>query len=361
MNNQDLIIVTFGFGPTYRDRVKYQINEASTRFGYDKVMKYFILTDRVEDFIGLDKNVQDLIVDVVDIEECRKDDEFSKLYEPLPEEKIDDELYATQLRYNSDVKKLLFSYGLKRYALKALAQRGITKFLYMDADIKLHYDHIVEGKKTEEEFWGEFDIPVNCIKGCGTETLKFTQLDKNNDMQFIYSKTAGSHDSVRALQASSIVMYKYFEELGQLEKFIIPLELTIIEGPVRIFNFESVSKLESYFNTLNSVSRLFLQNGQLYSTNLCGGYILCDYLPLSVANSLENIQVQHLPGHLFEYRNFFEDRFWGTQWYENHECDSETTYLISTKSKKEFLKKNEKMIECMKKRNQWPYVSWSCI
>lgn len=357
MINQDTIIVTWGFGPTYRDRIKYQIDEAS-KVGYDKVMKYFILTDKVEDFVGLDKNIQDLIIDAVDIEELRKDDEFSKTYEPLPEKTDDDELYAKQIRDLSDNKGLLLSYGLKRYVIKALAERGITKFLYMDSDIELFYKHILEGKISEEDFWKEFNTPVNSVKGCGYERIYFTGVN-NNQMEFVWSRSAGVQDSKYAFQACSIVADKYYSEIGHPESFEIITSLPILEGPLRLFNFDSPSKVMEYFNTFNHVYRLFLENRKLYETNLCGGYILCDYFPLALTNIIQRMESMHFTGKMFQFRVFFEDRFWGAPWHEDPSCDSETKHLISTKNKKEFLEVNAKLIECMKAKNQWPSINYS--
>ena len=69
--NKDIIISTWGFGPTYRNRIKFQIEEA-LKSGYNPLMKYIILTDHVNDFAGLDQSMRDMIVDVVDIEDLRK-------------------------------------------------------------------------------------------------------------------------------------------------------------------------------------------------------------------------------------------------------------------------------------------------
>lgn len=358
MNNKDTIIVTWGFGPTYRDRIKYQIDEAY-KVGYDKIMKYFILTDKVEDFVGLEDHIKNLIVGVENIEDLRKDDEFSKVYEPLPEEKDDDQIYAQQIRFNSDTKNLLLSYGLKRYALKALAKRNITKFLYMDSDIELFYKFILNNRITEENFWKEFDIPINCIKGCGSEKLYFTGTNENQKIEFIWSKTAGIQDSKKALQACSIASYEYHKNIGKLNDFKILTELPILEGPLRLYNFESSEKLLKYFNTLNEIYSIFLKNPELYSTNLCGGYILCDYLPLSVTNIIENISNQHFPGYMFQFRVFYEDRFWGAPWHLDPDCNGKSLYLISTKSKAEFLDINAELIDCMRKRNLWPCYAYS--
>jgi hypothetical protein len=243
--------------------------------------------------------------------------------------------------------------------LKALAKKNITKFLYMDSDIELFYKFISTGRITEEQFWNEFDIPVNCIKGCGSERLYIGDMDDNQKVEFVWSRTAGIGDSKKALQACSIVSHKYYNEIGAPDNFEIITSLPILEGPVRLYNFESSEKLLKYFNTLNHVYRLFLETPELYKTNLCGGYILCDYLPLSLTNIIEDVSVKHFPGWLFQFRVFFEDRFWGSPWYVNEDCGCEKNYLVSTKSKVDFLEVNAKLIECMKENNQWPFIGYS--
>ena len=64
--NKETVIAMWGMGPTYRERIIYHIQTAYN-FGYDKIMKYVILTDRVEDFVGLEPHIQNLIIDVVDV------------------------------------------------------------------------------------------------------------------------------------------------------------------------------------------------------------------------------------------------------------------------------------------------------
>lgn len=357
--NKETVTATWGFGPTYRERIIYQI-ETAANFGYDKVMKYVVLTDRVEDFVGLPSHIQNLIIDVVDIEEMRKGDEWSKIYEPLPEEKIDDELYAKEWRYNHDVRKILFSYGIRRYVMKRLAELGITKFLIMDSDMKLHYDYVANGRKTEEEFWGEFNIPNNCVKGCGYEVLKVSSMHESQDfIKLIWSRTAGEHDSRTGLQAAAVAMFKYHEEMGTLDQFFIPLELPILEGPVRLYNFETVEKLKSYWNTFNTVYKIYLENRALYNACLCGNYMLCDLFMTATTNVIEKMQVCHFPGHMYENRQFFIDRFWGPPYYQNPDCNGKNVFLLQAKSKKEFLEINAECIECMKQKGQWPYIPWT--
>ena len=358
MINTDIVIATWGFGPTYRNRVKEQIKEARD-CGYDKVMKYLILTDLVSDFDDIDQSLKDLIVDIVDIEILRKDDEFSKKYEPIPEEKLSDEIYAKQLRYQSDILQLLPSYGLQRYSLKRLAELGITKFLFMDSDVQIPYEYIKSGRVTEEEFWSHYEIPKNTIKGSGFETIKYGFLDENLKMEFIYGRTIGSNDSMKVFQSCTAVAYKYFEEIGKLEDFRIIQELSTLEGCFRLYNFESVEKLNEFFTAYNHLYKIFLSNRQLNSTNLCGNYMLCDVVPLALTSLLQNIKLIHFPGTMYVLRVFFADRFWGPPWYYTPHCNGKEMNLLPAKSEKEFLEINSELIECMKCTRQWPNLTYN--
>ena len=269
--NKDIVISTWGFGPTYRNRIKFQIEEA-IKSGYNPLMKYVILTDHINDFVGLDQSMRDMIIDVVDIEDLRKDDEFSLKYEPLPEEKVDDYEYAKQLRYNSD-------------------------------------NRLVSGQISEETYWNIFDTPENSIKGSGYEVIKFGRIDDQQKMEFIYGKTIGSTDSTRVLQACSTVTYKYYEERGELDRWKILEELATLEGCIRYYNFESTEKLDAFFNSYNSIYNLFLEQPRLYDVNRCGNYMLCDVIPLALASQVNDIELLHFPGSLYQLRVFFQDRF----------------------------------------------------
>ena len=356
--NKDIVISTWGFGPTYRNRIKFQIEEA-IKSGYNPLMKYIILTDHINDFVGLDQSMRDMIVDVVDIEDLRKDDDFSLKFEPLPEEKVDDYEYAKQLRYNSDERKLLPSYGLQRYNLKTLSKLGISKSLFIDSDVEIPYNRLVSGQISEETYWNVFDTPDNSIKGSGYEVIKFGRIDDQQKMEFIYGKTIGSTDSTRVLQACSIVTYKYYEERGELDRWNILEKLATLEGCIRYYNFESTEKLDAFFNSYNSIYSLFLEQPRLYDVNRCGNYMLCDVIPLALASQINDIELLHFPGSLYQLRVFFQDRFWGPPWHFDPDCNGRGVNLLPAKTLEEFLKINEELIGCMRKRNQWPSVSYS--
>lgn len=355
---KDIVLSTWGFGPTYRNRIVYNIEEA-IKSGYPNPMKYFILTDHVSDFVGLDQSIRDMIVDVFDINDLRKDDEFSKKYEPLPQEKVDDYGYAMQLRKNSDELGLLPSYGLQRYSLKALSELGVSNFLCIDSDVEIPYNRLVSGVISEEEYWGNFNTPINSIKGSGYEVVKFGHIDDQRKMEFIYGNTIGASDSILALQACSTVSYKYYEDLGRLDSWRIVTELPTLEGCIRYYNFESSQKLKDFFDSYNKIYSLFLSHPRLYDVNRCGNYMLCDVVPLALSSKLNDIQLLHFPGKLYQLRVFFQDRFWGPPWYYNPDCNGKGLHLLPAKTLKEFLDINNELICCMRERNQWPNITYT--
>lgn len=359
INNQ-IVIATWGFGPTYRDRIKYNIREALDS-GYDKLMKFVILTDYLDDFKNLEPEIQNLIVGVYDINELRRDDEFSFEFEPIPMSVVNDEEYAKEWRNFCDNQNKLMSYSLKRYLLKAVAQNtDYTKILMIDSDIELPYTRLVSGQLDEKEFWAHLTTPTNTVRGCGYEEIRFAHIERTT-YQFIASCAAGARDSQLALQAATVVAYEYLKNHDKLNEFTIVSRLPILEGPLRFFNFSDKDQLMNFFNTLNEVTQLFLHHRELYSTNLCGGYILCDYLPLSVAILLAKMKPFHFSGKMYHFRIFHEDRFFGPSWFEFHDCNGKKLYLKQAKSRAEFLEINAEIIECMKKTNQWPSIMWSCF
>ena len=69
MQNKPIISI-WGLGPTYRDRVKHNIQKAID-IGYDNIMDYIILTDVPEDFFEL-RDATKKIIDIVNIHDVRE-------------------------------------------------------------------------------------------------------------------------------------------------------------------------------------------------------------------------------------------------------------------------------------------------
>ncbi len=72
---------------------------------------------------------------------------------------------------------------------------------------KTLYDKIVSGELTEEQFWDEFNTPVNSMKGCVAETVHIDQ----ETQKFIGSNAMGIGQSLLSFQVCSIL----FDRLNQ--------------------------------------------------------------------------------------------------------------------------------------------------
>ena len=352
---KDNVISTWGFGPTYRNRIKYQIEE-SYNTGYDSIMKYIILTDNKDDFTGLGKHIRDLIIDVVELNDLRKDDEISLKFEPMPDKYCTDREYAAAIRYQSNVLNLLPSYGLQRYGIKTVANLGFSKFLCMDSDVKLPYDRIVNGTLSEEEFWENYNTPINTLKGGSFENVGFGSVDAMGKLEFIWARSIGESDTRTVLQAVTTISYNFYSKRNELNKFHIIQSLKTVEGGIRYFNFEDTNKTHKFIDTYNELYSFFLENTIFYNINRASNYMLCDIIPLGLVCEIENIPIIHYPGSLYTGRQFFMDRFWGPPYYQHPGCKQEI--LLPADSLAEFLEINKDIIECMQLHGNWP--SYDC-
>ena len=102
------IVSLWGFGPSYRKRVKLNILEAMSH-GYDNMMDYVILTDYPEDFTEFAEQTGKVKA-VIDIHEARQGYEWSKELEFIPSVTTDPKQYGDE--YNEALhKRKLFSYS----------------------------------------------------------------------------------------------------------------------------------------------------------------------------------------------------------------------------------------------------------
>ena len=160
------IVATWGTGPTYRNRIKHNIQKAIDT-GYDNIMNYIILTDYPEEFDDFRKS-NNKIIDILDIHKIRKNHPWSEKHEYIPLGK-DEKSYGEDYWNSKHKKNKNFSYGLNRFSLPAIAELGFNKFLMCDCDVDIRYDKIIKNECSEEDFWKEFDTPVNSMKGCDLE------------------------------------------------------------------------------------------------------------------------------------------------------------------------------------------------
>lgn len=338
------IVSIWGIGPSYRLRVKKHIEE-SLNSGYDNVMDFIILTDDVHDFDELLEKT-DKIKAVINIHDERKKSLWPET-EYIPNH-LDEKKYGKEYMENLSKDKQ-FCYSLHRYTLPTIAELGYTKFVFLDGDVIINYDKIGIDF-TEDEFWEEFNTPVNSMKGCIKETL-YVDTQTNTLMT---TAAMGREASYRGLQSSSIVLNKLYEKYEITNKTPIVTNFNITEGPFRYYNFESVEKIKKYFEIWDEVTYHFLSNNFLRSCNMCGGYMLCDYLICGVTNIFHDMEVLDFPNRIYKRRIFYEDRY-----FLPTTAAGLSTSFSGGSDMEDFFEKNKELVEKIEKNKSWPHVELS--
>lgn len=335
------IIATWGIGPSARRRVKSHILQ-SINSGYEHIMDYAILTDVPEDFEEIAKETGKIKL-ITNIHEVRKNYDWSIEKEPISYS-TDYESYAQDwLEYFKQGKQ--FSYALHRYQLPDLAKNGYKRILFIDADMKINYEKIGV-TFSEEFFWKEFDTPVNQLKGCIAEKLGIF-----NNTEFKWSNCIGQSISKEALQGVSIFLY-LLEEKFKKNRFFIPVNFSLTEGPFRYYNFESTEKVNEYFEFWEEAQRLSLSNPRLRETLGFGGYILCDYSTVSAANIYSQLSIENFNNLIYDIELHYEDRYFLPRPF----TASMGLPLKAAKNIDEFFEINKESYEIAKQHNVWPNV-----
>jgi hypothetical protein len=346
------IVSLWGFGPSYRKRVKLNILDA-IEMGYDNMMDYVVLTDMPEDFTEFAEQTGKIKA-IVNIHEARQEYEWSKELEFIPAVTTDPKQYGDEYM-ESLSKGKLFSYSLHRFSFPTIAKLGYNKVVFMDGDVKLRYDKIVSGELTEEQFWAEFDSPVNSMKGCVYELLGIRQDTFNQQkgtFDFVWSMAMGMGQSFGALQACSIVLHELYKADNVVKPQVIT-ELPLTEGPFRYYHFESPEKVQKYFETWNEVIRLFHSNTFLRQHQQCGGYMTCDYMPVATTNVYQQMKVLNFPNTVYNRQIHFTDRYFLPL---NGGAPGLGTKFIPGDSEEDFIEKNKDLKQILEDRNAWPHT-----
>jgi hypothetical protein len=340
------VISTWGIGPSYRNRVKQNILEAMES-GYENTMDYVVLTDYPDDFVEFAEQTGKIVA-IVDINEARKDSPWSVDLEAIPKSATDQKSYGEEYtQIMADQKS--FSYALHRFSLPTIAQLGYTKIVFMDADVKITYADIGT-RLTEEEFWSEFDTPVNSMKGCVAEEVHFGEYDTTGaSIPMHLTRAMGGSQSIGALQLGSAVLlqlYKKYQMMGNP----IMLNMQITEGPFRFYHFDSPEKVYSYFSVWNDTMEEIFTNSFLLNYQRCGGYMMCDYMPVAIANVFHNIQVLNFPNTVYKRRIFYEDRYFIPPMAAGMSTAFEPGETID-----DFFEKNRELVNKMVELKAWPH------
>lgn len=340
------IISLWGLGPSYRNRIKFNILEAIS-MGYDNMMDYVILTDYPEDFNEFAKQ-NDKIKAIININEVRKDYPWSAELEYVPVSTTDSKAYGEEYMNNLRENKY-FSYSLHRFSFPTIAELGYNKIVFMDGDVKLRYDKIVSGELTEEQFWTEFDTPVNSMKGCAAET---GYIDEQT-FQYNWMRAVGLSQSLIALQLCSILIYELHKTYGS-DGFPLITHLPITEGPFRYYHLESPQKVKNLFDVWNECIRMVMSDVHFRRCQQCGGYMLCDYIPVAAANIYCGIKVLDFPNTVYNRQIYFEDRY-----FIPPAIPGIGGQFTPANSQEEFLQNNQEIKQILDKGKAWPHVELS--
>jgi hypothetical protein len=332
------IIATWGLGPSYRERVKHNF-EKSLSMGYANTMDYIILTDVPSDFDEL-RSRTNKIIDVINIHEEREKYPWSKEIEYIP---TNQETYGKDYRDNL-WNKVFFSYSLNRFSLPRIAELGYTKFIMHDPDSDLRYDKIANGQMSEQEFWDQFNTPLNSMKGCHKEELSLKYGGLFTDTN------AMGPASLAGLQLASITMDRLNNKFNTPDINPIVTEFPITEGPFRYYNFSSTDTLKKYFEVWNECVKIAYSNSIFRGCSECGGYMLCDYIPVGVANKYCGIEVLNFEKKYFDINIYFTDRYF----IPKSMNFTDGTSLMPADTLEEFYETNKYRIDILKSQNQWP-------
>lgn len=340
--HKNIIVTTWGCGPTYRNRVKHNILKAKNT-GYDKILPYLILTDYVDDFLEF-KNDEKIVVDVLDINKERDvHSEWSYEFEHIPNYLTEIE-YGVNYRENTHSGKR-FSYALNRFSLPTISKMGFSKFLMCDCDTDIRYDKIVNGETTEELFWNEYDTPVNTMKGCDLE-----RFDPSRYPNFV---GWGPQNIIMANHMRYYLKNKYPKVISDDLGFNwLRDEYTQTEGPFRYYNLDSSEKTMSVFKIWDELMRFGLSD-KLFRLQLCpGSYMYIDNAPVSITNEFLNITPLNFDKFWHTVNIYKADRFYFPQGYHEN-VNGENLSLQISNTKEEFFEKNKKLIDFWVSRQQF--------
>ena len=271
-----VLVSIWGLGPTYRNRMKITIQKAIDT-GYPHILPYIILTDVPSDFYEL-RDKTDKIIDIIDLHaEREKYSSWSKELEYLCQERYDEQKYGEEF-FNAKEQSKKFSYAVHRFVFPRIAELGYNRFLHSDGDVDIRYDKIVNGTLSEEEFWEQFNTPVNSVRGLDLETKKMD--------------TGGAHYFNISIIVADILRYeieRLHPEYNHL--YCMHLETTQTECGFRYYHFADTSRILKYFEIWDEIAYIVLSHRYLRQAVGAGGYVNIDNVMHTVLADVFQMQM----------------------------------------------------------------------
>lgn len=324
---KDIIVGTWGIGPSNRRRVKLHIEEA-IKSGYDNILPYIILTDQPEDFYELQDKTKK-IVDIVNIHEIReKYSPWSIEYEYISKEQTEEKYAEDYIKHRDEGKR--FSYGLHRFYLPRISELRYRKFLHCDADYWIRYDKITNGTIKENEFWDEFHTHPNTMKGSG-----YTIYNPDG----LWTQAMISFQNIFRFE----MMRRHPEFRDKLHYVFHQFILT--EGPFRYYHFRISEDIFKYFLYWDEITEINLRDNELASHSSGASNMFLDYAIWMVVNEMLRIKTIDFPFGVYNLRTFWSDRYFDPTALQYTMEDGTTIHVKSGKTKKEFMEINKELIE----------------
>ena len=226
-----ILLAYFPIGPTFRDRLIYFFE----KFEFHNLFDILIVTDYVEYF---DKYVNKYNLTVIDINELRKDDNWSFDYELIPDEKIDEGKFALEMRSRIKL-KTRFPLTLHRYIFSLDLLDNYKGVVLFDCDSRPcdSKDHI--------DKWALY---LDGLKESRITTFRPYQYNKERDLnEFNGQLLRFARELNKNLNLNCSVDYNFIST----------------DGPMRVYNFYSKNDRLKFFNIFNEAVKLNFQNFQL--------------------------------------------------------------------------------------------------
>jgi hypothetical protein len=147
------------------------------------------------------------------------------------------------------------------------------------------------------------------------------------------------------------ILFDKLNEKYKTDKYPLVTRLPIAEGPFRYYHLESPEKVKKLFDIWNECIRIVLSNPYYKSCQQCGGYMLCDYMPVATANLYCNIQVINFPNTVYNRQIHFEDRYFIPPGVPGFGGNFEVGDSVE-----DFLEKNKDIKKMMDEHKAWPHT-----
>lgn len=331
-----VIVSIWGCGPSYRDRIKFTIQRAIDT-GYPHILPYIILTDLPSDFDDL-RSKTDKIIDVIDINvEREKYSPWSKDLEYICQEKYDEQKYGEEFMNALRADKH-FSYATHRFAFPRIAELGYNRFLHSDGDVDILYNKIVDGKLSEEEFWEQFNTPVNSVRGL--------------DLQKYTLDGTGAHYLSVCVLTTNVLRYEMRRRHPELSHLsCLKFDYTQTECGFRYYHLLNTSMIMEYLKLWDEIVHLMIPHSDLKQVLGGGGYVLIDNAMHAVLADIFGIEILNF-GKEYHHVNlpnadrYFFPRSMGVM------IDGKEHSFNAAKTRSEFLEINKEMVDVLTARGE---------